>query len=192
LPTLNQSPDSQSLGFSKYRRQPKGDFMPDANGPETSTSNILFVGEMVTIKGEIAVPDTLVVCGMVEGDVSVGNLVVRETGVIKGRIVVAQNAEIFGKVFEKLDVKFHLILRPNSRVDGNVSYGTLQIEEGASIAGGINSNSRNEQKPAKGDLSQRQDQKPPRHDRPSGNGAWSLTQLDPIEFGSPVSAPSAH
>ena len=45
----------------------------------------LYIGEGVTIKGEISVPDTLVVCGTVEGDVSVGNLVVGETGVIKGR-----------------------------------------------------------------------------------------------------------
>src|SRR5271170_4833714 len=101
------------------------DSMPDASR--------LYIGEGVTIKGEISVPDTLVVCGSVEGDVSVGNLVVGETGVIKGRIIVAQNAEISGKVFEKLDVKCLLILRSTGRVDGNISYGLLQIERGASI-----------------------------------------------------------
>ena len=42
------------------------DSMPDASR--------LYIGEGVTIKGEITVPDTLVVCGTVEGDVSVGNL----------------------------------------------------------------------------------------------------------------------
>jgi cytoskeletal protein CcmA (bactofilin family) len=110
----------------------------------------LYIGEGVTIKGEIAVPDTMVVCGTVEGDVSVGNLVVGETGVIKGRIVVAQNAEISGKVFEKLDVKCLMILRSTSRVDGNVSYGMLQIEQGATIAGGISSTEyRPEQKTVK-------------------------------------------
>ena len=89
--------------------------MPDANR--------LYIGEGVTIKGEISVPDTLVVCGSLEGDVSVGNLVVGETGAIKGRITVAENAEISGKVFEKLDVKCLLILRSTGRVDGNISYG---------------------------------------------------------------------
>jgi cytoskeletal protein CcmA (bactofilin family) len=165
--------------------------MSDANGQETSTSNILFVGEMVTVKGEIAVPDTLVVCGVVEGDVSVGNLIVRETGVIKGKIVVAQNAEIFGRVIDKLDVESHLILRPTSRVDGDVSYGTLQIEEGACIVGGITCNSRHEQKPAKCNLSQRQDQTSRGHGPPSGDGAWGSTQLASIDFGSPVFAPAA-
>jgi len=81
--------------------------MPDANR--------LYIGEGVTIKGEISVPDTLVVCGVLEGDVTVGNLVVGETGAIKGRITVAENAEISGKVFEKLDVKCLLILRSTRR-----------------------------------------------------------------------------
>ena len=119
--------------------------MPDANR--------LYIGEGVTIKGEISVPDTLVVCGSLEGDVSVGNLVVGETGAIKGRITVAENAEISGKVFEKLEVKCLLILRSTGRVDGNISYGLLQIEQGASIAGGLSSTEyRPEQKPAKSDV----------------------------------------
>jgi cytoskeletal protein CcmA (bactofilin family) len=119
--------------------------MPDANR--------LYIGEGVTIKGEISVPDTPVVCGALEGDVTVGNLVVGETGAIKGRITVAENAEISGKVFEKLDVKCLLILRSTGRVDGNISYGLLQIEQGASIAGGLSSTDyRPEQKPPKVDL----------------------------------------
>jgi cytoskeletal protein CcmA (bactofilin family) len=105
--------------------------MPDANR--------LYIGEGVTIRGEIHVPDTLVVCGTLEGDVSVGNLVVGETGQLKGRITVAENAEISGTVFEKLDVKCLLVLRSTGRVDGNISYGLLQIEQGASIAGGLSS-----------------------------------------------------
>jgi hypothetical protein len=42
-------------------------------------------------------------------------LLVREGGTIKGRISVAQNAEIFGKVLEKLEVRGLLILRAASR-----------------------------------------------------------------------------
>src|SRR6201997_5298932 len=96
--------------------------------PTIPDANRLYIGQGVTIKGEVSVPDTLVVCGTLEGDVSVGNLVVGETGIVKGRIIVAQNAEISGKVYEKLDVKCLMILRSTSRVDGNVSYGMLQIE----------------------------------------------------------------
>lgn len=148
--------------------------MPDANR--------LYIGEGVTIKGEISVPDTLVVCGSLEGDVSVGNLVVGETGAIKGRITVAENAEISGKVFEKLEVKCLLILRSTGRVDGNISYGLLQIEQGASIAGGLSSTEyRPEQKPAKVDLYPRQDQKTGnKADTSRSSKQPSLTALEPL------------
>ena len=143
--------------------------MPDANR--------LYIGEGVTIKGEISVPDTLVVCGVLEGDVTVGNLIVGETGAIKGRITVAENAEISGKVYEKLDVKCLLILRSTGRVDGNISYGLLQIEQGASIAGGLSSTDyRPDQKPPKVELYPRE-QKSRDGARP-GKGA--LSQLEPL------------
>ena len=145
--------------------------MPDANR--------LYIGEGVTIKGEISVPDTLVVCGVLEGDVTVGNLVVGETGAIKGRITVAENAEISGKVFEKLDVKCLLILRSTGRVDGNISYGLLQIEQGASIAGGLSSTDyRPEQKPQKAEIFPR-DQKIQR-DASRGPKPAGLSPLEPL------------
>jgi len=142
--------------------------MPDANR--------LYIGEGVSIKGEISVPDTLVVCGVLEGDVTVGNLIVGETGAIKGRITVAENAEISGKVYEKLDVKCLLILRSTGRVDGNISYGLLQIEQGASIAGGLSSTDyRPEQKPPKVELYTTRDQKPKDGARKGG-----LSPLEPL------------
>jgi cytoskeletal protein CcmA (bactofilin family) len=160
----------------------------------------LYIGEGVTIKGEVTVPDTLVVCGTLEGDVSVGNLVVGETGIIKGRIIVAQNAEISGKVYEKLDVKCLMILRSTSRVDGNVSYGMLQIEQGATIAGGISSTDyRPEQRTAKSEQPVRQEQRPLRPDAPTnapmnapmGNGARIVKpDLSALEPASMPAAPS--
>ncbi len=138
--------------------------------PSMPDANRLYIGEGVSIKGEISVPDTLVVCGALEGDVSVGNLVVGETGSVKGRISVAGNAEISGKVFEKLDVKHLLILHGSSRVDGNVSYGILQIEQGASIAGGLSSvDYQPEQKPAKADSHPR---------RADGNANYGFLQIE--------------
>ena len=121
---------------------------------------------------------------------SVGNLVVGETGTIKGRITVAENAEISGKVFEKLEVKCLLILRSTGRVDGNISYGLLQIEQGASIAGGLSSTEyRPEQKPAKaGDVfnSQKAAAKPD-ISRPAKQP--SLTALEPLP--TPAAPPSS-
>jgi cytoskeletal protein CcmA (bactofilin family) len=133
--------------------------------------NRLYIGEGVTIKGEVAVPDTLVVCGTIDGDVSAGNLIVGETGTIKGRVTVAENAEIYGRVAEKLDVKSLLILRAPGRVDGNISYGLLQIEQGASIAGGLTSiDRRPEQRTTKIDLYPKSDQRAAKQDPLTGNG----------------------
>src|SRR5271154_4824070 len=98
-------------------------------------ANKLFVGEGVTIRGAVVLADTIVVDGVLEGDIRVDNLIVRKTGTISGRIAVARNAEICGQVLEKLDVKGLLVLRAGGCVDGSVSFGTLTIEQGATITG---------------------------------------------------------
>jgi cytoskeletal protein CcmA (bactofilin family) len=95
----------------------------------------LYIGEGVTINGAVQTSGTVVVEGVLEGDISVNNLLVGETGTVKGRISVTENAEIFGQVFERLNVNGLLILRASCRVDGHVSCGALQIEQGASVRG---------------------------------------------------------
>jgi len=105
----------------------------------TPDANRLFVGEGAIIKGAVVVSQTIVVEGVLEGDITVDNLVVCETGVVSGRISVAKSAEIFGKVFEKLDVKGSLTLRASGRVDGSISFGTLTIERGACVTGEVSS-----------------------------------------------------
>jgi cytoskeletal protein CcmA (bactofilin family) len=126
---------------------------PGINMPSIESlteSKRLFIGEGVTIKGEVAVPDTLVVCGVLEGDVTANNLVVCESGVIKGKVSVGQNADIYGKVFDHLAVENLLVLRSTSIVDATVSYAKLEIERGATLAGAISSlGPGQEQKPAK-------------------------------------------
>jgi cytoskeletal protein CcmA (bactofilin family) len=113
------------------RESAKDSSVPDANR--------LYIGEGVTIKGDVAVPDTLMVYGTIEGDVTAGTLWVGESGAIKGRVTVNENAEILGSIAEKLDVRCLLVLRSSGRIDAKVSCGMLQIEQGASFTGGITS-----------------------------------------------------
>ncbi len=89
-------------------------------------ANKLYVGEGVTIKGAVVMADTVIVDGVLEGEIAVHNLIVRKTGTISGRGSVAGNAEIHGRVFEKLDVKGLLVLRASGRVDGNVCFGAAR------------------------------------------------------------------
>jgi len=100
-------------------------------------ANTLYVGEQVAVRGAVVVANAVVVDGLLEGDVSAGNLLVTETGTIRGKVSVAQNADVFGRVYDRLDVKGLLILRATSRADGNITSGMLQIEQGAHINGGI-------------------------------------------------------
>jgi cytoskeletal protein CcmA (bactofilin family) len=104
-----------------------------------SEANKLYIGNGVAIREAVLQSETVIVDGLLEGDITVGNLLVGETGTIKGRVTVSQNAEIFGKAVDKLDVRGLLILRATSRVEGNVSCGMLSIEQGATITGGISS-----------------------------------------------------
>jgi cytoskeletal protein CcmA (bactofilin family) len=100
-------------------------------------ANRLYVGEGVAVNGDVHTSGTVIVQGTVEGDVSVGTLIVQETGTITGRIDVAEDADIFGQVIERLCVRGLLILRSGCRVSGTVSCGALQIEQGAVVTGGI-------------------------------------------------------
>lgn len=109
----------------------KVDRMPEAN--------TLYIGEGVTIKGAVVVCNTIVVDGVLEGDVEIENLLVHKTGLVVGRVKVARNAEIAGRVLEKIEVKGLLVLRTGGRVEGNTSFGTLTMERGASITGEVSS-----------------------------------------------------
>ena len=60
----------------------------------TPEADTLYIGQGVTIKGAVVVSATVVVDGVLEGDIDVENLFVRAGGTISGRIRVAQNAEI--------------------------------------------------------------------------------------------------
>ena len=143
-----------------------------ATGDKLSDANTLYVGEGVMINGVVLTSGTVVVHGVLEGDISVNELFVGETGTIKGRVTVARGAEILGKAFERLNVKGLLVLRAGCRVDGTVSFGTLQIEQGASITGGISATTAE-------DRADQQAPKPPRKEAASpANGTSPRQRLD--------------
>ncbi len=120
-----------------------------ADGFRPSEPNVAYIGEGVSFKGEIAVPDVIVVDGVVEGDLTARSIRVGPSGAIKGNIV-ATDADVHGIIAEKLEVKQLLIVRATGRIEGNVSYGELQIEKGAVISGGFSSTDfRSEKKPVK-------------------------------------------
>jgi cytoskeletal protein CcmA (bactofilin family) len=96
--------------------------------------NALYVGQGVSVKGDISVPGIIVVDGTVEGNVCGRAVWVSPTGVIKGSII-ATEAEIHGTISETIEVKQLLTVHPTGRVLGDVHYGELQLEKGGVISG---------------------------------------------------------
>lgn len=144
--------------------------------PDAST---LYIGEGVTIKGAVVVAETVVVDGVLEGDITVESLIVRATGSISGRVSVAGNAEIFGKVFEKLDVKGLLVLRANGSVQGSLSFGTLTLEQGANITGNVSSTDYQANQQSSYRANQQSSRAaPPQNSLPASRSSGAMTRLD--------------
>ena len=92
------------------------------------------VGLGTVFKGEISVPELLVVEGTVEGNVKTQTLRVGANGVIKGKVF-ASNADIQGVLAEDVEIEDFLLLRSTSRTEGHVKCGKVQVELGAAIKG---------------------------------------------------------
>jgi cytoskeletal protein CcmA (bactofilin family) len=156
-----------------------------ASGGRTPDANTLYIGDGVTIKGAVVVCNTLVVDGDFEGDIHVDNLLVGATGAVTGRTKVTQNAEIAGKVSEKIEVKGLLVMRAGGRVEGNISFGTLTMERGASITGDVASVDFHNNMQS----TYRASQPPPREQQPSRPSPASIPVPQQEARPGPIAAP---
>ena len=100
-----------------------------ANGG--STFSVL--GADVAIKGNVEASADLHVDGVVEGDLACTSLVQGESSRIEGSIV-ADAARLAGTIKGTITVRELVILR-SARIDGDVHYETLTIEQGANVNG---------------------------------------------------------
>jgi cytoskeletal protein CcmA (bactofilin family) len=97
-----------------------------------------FIGEGVTFKGSISAPEKVVLHGTVEGDLTARELFVGSAGTVKGKVHVEQ-AIVEGKVLENIEAKGCLSLRRTGQIEGNASYGEIEIEKGGILAGEVSS-----------------------------------------------------
>lgn len=113
--------------------------MVSRNG--ASTFSVL--GSDLTITGDIAASADLHIDGTVEGDISCASLVQGETSTIKGGVT-AETARLAGRVTGSITARELVILR-TARIEGDVHYDALTIEQGAQVEGRF---ARREEKPA--------------------------------------------
>ena len=95
-----------------------------------------FVGETLQLEGDLRSAGSLDVAGLIKGNVFVTDIVVAETGSVRGAIE-ATNIEINGHVEGKISADIIIIGR-SAIIKGDIFFkNTLKTEEGADIDGYI-------------------------------------------------------
>lgn len=99
----------------------------------SSNKNIL--SSDVEIKGSLKFSNDLIIDGKIEGEVSSdGSLTVGENALVNGEIK-TNSVIIFGKVVGNITVTDRCELKAAAILEGDITAGTLSIEEGATFMG---------------------------------------------------------
>jgi cytoskeletal protein CcmA (bactofilin family) len=97
----------------------------------------LVVGREISLNGQIAACDKLVVDGSVEADLEgCRQLEISPTGYFKGSAEIDE-AEIAGRFEGRILAKKRLKVRATARINGSVEYGQIEIEAGGVISGDL-------------------------------------------------------
>jgi len=95
----------------------------------------LIVGKGLSLAGEIAACDVLVVEGKVEAKLSDGKLIeITETGEFRGSVEI-ENADIAGRFDGDITVHGRLTIRGTGRITGIIKYGELEVNAGGQVIG---------------------------------------------------------
>jgi cytoskeletal protein CcmA (bactofilin family) len=115
--------------FSKKPAQPPRSI---AGKPMANSTFSVFGGD-IRIKGNVVASADLHIDGYVEGDVSCTSLVQGESGEIVGAVK-AESARLSGTVKGTINVRDLVVLK-SARIQGDVHYDSLTIEQGAQVDG---------------------------------------------------------
>ena len=98
-----------------------------------SSSTFSVIGSDVTIKGDVSASADLHVDGTIEGDITCSSLVQGESSTISGSIE-AETARLSGAVDGSINAR-ELVILKTARIEGDVYYDALTIEQGAQVEG---------------------------------------------------------
>jgi cytoskeletal protein CcmA (bactofilin family) len=113
--------------------------LPMAAPRRNSDSEVrkLTVGREISLSGEIASCDTLIVEGSVEASLqNCRDVDIADTGLFKGAASI-DNADVRGTFEGNLLVRKRLVIRAGGHVSGTIRYGQLEIELGGQISGDV-------------------------------------------------------
>ena len=102
---------------------------------ETAVANRFNKGTIVT--GDISTETDLRIEGIINGEINaVGKVVIGQTGEVKGNIRAGECA-VEGKLFGNVYAKNLLIIKSTAKIEGDLIYKKLVVEEGALIKGSL-------------------------------------------------------
>lgn len=99
----------------------------------SASSTFSVLGPDVVIKGDISASADLHIDGTVEGDIKCASLVQGEDSQISGSVM-AETARLSGRVNGSITARDLVILK-SARIEGDVHYDALTIEQGAQVDG---------------------------------------------------------
>ncbi|MEE4204753.1 MAG: polymer-forming cytoskeletal protein [Erythrobacter sp.] len=105
----------------------------------SNSSTFSVIGPDVSIKGDIAASADLHVDGTIEGDIRCASLVQGETSEVHGAVI-AETARLAGRVVGSITAR-ELVILKSARIEGDVHYDALTIEQGAEVEGRFSPNS---------------------------------------------------
>lgn len=105
--------------------------------PGSETAKKLVVGRDITLTGEIADCDILVVEGRVSASLRGSQRIeIAESGVFEGNLDI-DVAEIKGRFEGELIARERLIIRRTGKASGRIRYGEIEVERGGRITGDV-------------------------------------------------------
>lgn len=116
-----------------FSKKPEQMFPSEGPRPVTNGSTFSVIGADVSIKGNVEASADLHVDGSVEGDIVCTALVQGESSRVEGSIT-ADGARLAGTLKGTITVR-ELVVLKTARIEGDVHYETLTIEQGATVNG---------------------------------------------------------
>jgi cytoskeletal protein CcmA (bactofilin family) len=102
----------------------------------TNEAGCIVIGEGVKVSGKFVLRGRAVINGSLEGELQADEVLVGAQGKLVGNIKV-RKADVYGEIHDTITATEHLIIRSTGRVNGNSSYGEIEIERGGFVQGAI-------------------------------------------------------
>jgi len=116
-----------------FSKKPDSTDRPFAGNGTMTGSTFSVIGPDIAISGNLAAKMDLHLDGRIDGDISCAALVQGETSEVTGTVTAA-SARVAGRVKGSIAADV-LVVLATARIEGDVAYGSLTIEEGAQVDG---------------------------------------------------------